>query len=232
MSQESLGSIIFIALAIIIILPILRYHHTNRKSLIWKFLNFRLFKGKKVPGNTAESSNSPNTSRERNGNKDDLYITSNAIINLVKINKWFIIIPGALVYDSSKLNLSGIVITQKSIIGFKCYGFGGQVKENGQTWNQTINGMHRSIVNIREECITQEKILKKFSTLCGQSTLSVEVCAIFTTPGVTVNCDTEFQVYDKDSFADHLMEEKTSVPLINPKDIGKQLNKYLVNSKR
>ena len=224
--RQQLAYVLFIGLLILIIIPILKKKASSKSdpsmSLYDSFMLSFFGKAPKKSSTTVKKSQSKT---QRNGTKSDLYVTANTILSVAKKKNYFVIMPAHLINDNIELNLSGIVITHSTIIGFHCFGFGGTITKNEAVWSQYINGESRQLDSISKICSDELEKLNEFLNSIDIHDLPTKIVAVFTTPKVIIPNDK--LCYTKDSFSSLLMSiSNQEGNIASAKELGKKLSTY------
>lgn len=173
---------------------------------------------------SGSKSNGSGLKPDRNGTQNDYLLFIRKILNRVKKEKWYVILPGTLAYEDFKTTLNGVIVTPNGVLGFKAYGFGGKISKKGNEWTQVLNGTKKDLMNIEAECQTQHSLLRSILEKSGMGDLPLEVVAVFTTPGVYLENITSNRYLTGDGFFSYLETEKFHLEEgMEAKEIGKKL---------
>lgn len=190
------ATVLFLAFVLVVVLPVYRSRREKGSKPLLSRLMYRKKGGPDRPSSVTE--------QERNGTKLDLMVAASVVTNVVKLYKWFIIMPGYVTAAGEQATLSGIIVTRQGLVAFKCYGFGGRISVQSGTWHQQLRGMERTLPDIEADCHRQKEILLRVMEQCGLKDLPVQVCAVFTTDGVDLSHAKDSLCFTREGFADHL----------------------------
>ena len=172
---------------------------------------------------------------EKGSDQHDVDTVIKWLASFSRRNKCMLLVPGGLKIGDETGRLTAVLIRRTRVIGFMFFGYGGTVtaKSGTSDWNQRMNGKTRNIDSPVKKIREQERILKLVLADAGYPDLKTEVIGVFTSPKVTLNNIEGTGCYPFEGMIDRVRAEDADVQnAVDPKQIGKALENYLVFKKK
>lgn len=214
---------LILAILLIFLIPMLM----RRYGLDWGDILRALFSrpGKRDYADIARKSKAKKEPWQSNGRSQDIQGLVSTLLIFARRNKLGLVYPGTVQHGGKLANLVALIVTREEVVGINCFGFGGTITQQGEKWNQRMNGADQSIPSPLEADRRQAAIVRAAMDANGMAEVPLRVLAVFTSRTVALHTEHPEEVFDTQGLIAHLKSRATSPSgKLDPEALSKQLN--------